>query len=329
MLYNNTRAFRPADEPHLTATPTATARPDDAFDAFRQDRVYLGADHRRNERRTWIVAAITVLALAAQLAGGLAFNSMALIAGGLHSAAHVAALVVAAIAYRLARRYAADPRFSFGTGKLGYLAGFANAVVLAFTALLIAAESIERLIAPEEVAYTEALWLAAAGLALSIVCMLILKPAGHRRRPDGDVNLSAVHLHLSADAIVSGLAIAGLFAGRALDWTWADPLAGLAGAALVAHFALSLVRQASGVLLDVNPSPMLAEEIRGRLAAAGERILDLHLWQLGPDHHAAIVVIAADRPAPAEAYRARLAGLPGLSHLTIEVRGDGATHSHA
>lgn len=307
----------------MIANPTASARPapEDALDGFRNDRVYLGADHRRNERRTWIVAAITVLALAAQLAGGLVFNSMALIAGALHSAAHVAALVVAALAYGLARRYAADPRFSFGTGKLGYLAGFANAVVLAFTALLIGAESIERLIAPEEVAYTQALWLAVAGLALSIVCMLILKPAGRRRGTEGDLNLSAVHLHLSADAIVSALAIGGLLAGRTMGWAWADPLAGLAGAALVGHFALSLVRRAGGVLLDVNPSPALAAEIRRRLAGPGERILDLHLWQLGPDHHAAIVIIAADHPLPAQAYRARLAGLPGLSHLTIEVRG--------
>lgn len=307
----------------MTANPTASARPapEDALDGFRNDRVYLGADHRRNERRTWIVAAITVLALAAQLAGGLVFNSMALIAGALHSAAHVAALVVAALAYGLARRYAADPRFSFGTGKLGYLAGFANAVVLAFTALLIGAESIERLIAPEEVAYTQALWLAVAGLALSIVCMLILKPAGRPRGTEGDLNLSAVHLHLSADAIVSALAIGGLLAGRTMGWAWADPLAGLAGAALVGHFALSLVRRAGGVLLDVNPSPALAAEIRRRLAGPGERILDLHLWQLGPDHHAAIVIIAADHPLPAQAYRARLAGLPGLSHLTIEVRG--------
>lgn len=307
----------------MIANPTASARPapEDALDGFRNDRVYLGADHRRNERRTWIVAAITVLALAAQLVGGLVFNSMALIAGALHSAAHVAALVVAALAYGLARRYAADPRFSFGTGKLGYLAGFANAVVLAFTALLIGAESIERLIAPEEVAYTQALWLAVAGLALSIVCMLILKPAGRRRGTEGDLNLSAVHLHLSADAIVSALAIGGLLAGRTMGWAWADPLAGLAGAALVGHFALSLVRRAGGVLLDVNPSPALAAEIRRRLAGPGERILDLHLWQLGPDHHAAIVIIAADHPLPAQAYRARLAGLPGLSHLTIEVRG--------
>ena len=106
----------------MTLPTAARPRPDEALDAFRQDRIYLGADHARNERRTWIVAAICVLALAAQLAGGLVFNSMALIAGGLHMAAHVAALLVAASAYRLARHYASDARFSFGTGKLGYLA---------------------------------------------------------------------------------------------------------------------------------------------------------------------------------------------------------------
>jgi Co/Zn/Cd efflux system component len=129
-----------------------------------------------------------------------------------------------------------------------------------------------------------------------------------------------VHLHLSADAVVSGLAIAGLAAGQALGWTWADPVAALAGAALVAQFALSLVRRAGAVLLDFNPSAELTREIRARLAEPGEQLLDLHLWQLGPDHHAAIVVVAADAPQPAEAYRARLAGLPGLSHLTVEVR---------
>ncbi|MET0295099.1 MAG: cation diffusion facilitator family transporter [Phenylobacterium sp.] len=305
----------------MTAAP-----PDTALDGFREDRTYLGADHRRNERRTWMVAGVCVLALAAQLAGGFAFNSMALIAGGLHMAAHVAALLVAAFAYRLARRYAADPRFAFGTGKLGYLAGFANAVALGFTAVLIGAESLERLIAPQPVAYGEALWLAVLGLVVSLVGMALL--GGGHRRSEGDINISAVHLHLSADAAVGVLAIAGLAGGQALGWGWADPLAGLVGAALVAQFAVGLVRKAGAVLLDFNPSPALTGEIRARLAGPGERLIDLHLWQLGPGHHAAIVVVAADHPQPAEAYRARLAGLPGLSHLTVEVRASGAEHAH-
>ncbi len=291
------------------------------MDAFRADRVYLGADHAHNERRTWIVAGICVLTLAAQLVGGLVFNSMALIANGLHMGAHVAALVVAAGAYRLARKFADDPRFSFGTGKLGYLAGFANAAVLAVSAVLIAIESAHRLLAPAPVAYDGALPLAVAALVINLICVWLLRPVHkHAHDRDGDLNLSAAHLHLAGDAVVSALAIAGLGLGRLFDWAWADSLAGLAGAILLAHFAWRLMRRTGAVLLDINPSPELTAEIRERLQSDGERLLDLHLWRLGPGHHAAIVVVESVIPQSAEIYRARLAGLPGLSHVTVETR---------
>lgn len=300
---------------------TATLPETKPMDAFRGDRVYLGADHARNERRTWAVAAICLLTLVAQLAGGLVFNSMALVANGIHMGAHVAALLVAACAYALARRFAEDPRFSFGAGKLGYLAGFANASVLGMTSILIGYESIHRLLDPTPVAYDGALALAGGALAINLVCVWLLRPGHtHAHDPDGDLNLSAAHLHLSADSAVSALAIAGLAAGRWLGWTWADALAGLAGAALVAHFAWRLLTRAGAVLMDMNPSPELMAEIRARLQSEGEQILDLHLWRLGPGHHAAIVVIAAEKPLSASSYRARLAGLPGLSHVTVETR---------
>jgi len=301
---------------------TASARETPGqIDAFRADRVYLGADHARNERRTWTVAAICLATLAAQIGGGIAFNSMALVANGLHLAAHVAALVVAAGAYGLARRFADDPRFSFGTGKIGYLAGFANAAVLALTALVIAFESAARLLNPAEVAYDGALALAAAALVVNLICMWLLRPAhAHAHDRDGDLNLSAAHLHLAADAAVSALAIVGLGLGRVFGWVWADSLAGLAGALLVAHFAWRLLVRAGAVLLDMNPSADLTAEIRSRLVTGDERLLDLHVWRLGPGHHAAIVVIEAETPLAPSAYRARLAGLPGLSHVTVETR---------
>ena len=291
------------------------------MDAFRGDRVYLGADHARNEQRTWLVAAICVLTLAAQIVGGLIFNSMALIANGVHMAAHVAALVVAAGAYRMARRYAQDPRFSFGTGKLGYLAGFANAAVLAISAVLVAIESGRHMLSHAPVAYDGALALAGAALAVNLVCMWLLRPVhSHAHDRDGDLNLSAAHLHLAGDAAVSALAIAGLGLGRMFGWAWADGLAGLAGAVLLAHFAWRLLARTGSVLLDVNPSPELTAEIRQRMESGGERLLDLHLWRLGPGHHAAIVVVEARDIQPAEIYRGRLAGLPGLSHVTVETR---------
>ena len=163
--------------------------------------------------------------------------------------------------------------------------------------------------------------LAAGALAVNLVCVALLKPAtDHAHDRDGDLNLSAAHLHLAGDAAVSGLALAGLAAGRYLGWDWADPVAALAGAGLLAHFAWRLVRRTGAVLLDINPSPELTAEIRTRLEAEGEQVLDLHLWRLGPGHHAAIVVIGASSPQAPEAYRARLSGLAGLSHVTVEVR---------
>lgn len=309
---------------------TAADRPE--LDAFREDRTYLGADHRRNERRTWIVTVICAATLAVLVAGGLATRSMALMASGLHMAAHVAALLVAVAAYAFARRHAGNPAFSFGTGKVGYLAGFANAVVLGVTSVLIAMESVHRLLNPEAVHYEDALPIAAGGLAVTLVCMWLLRPtrvAADRYDPQGDLNLSAAHLHLTADAAVSVLALGAIFAGRA-GFAFADPLAGLLAAGLVAQFAWTLLKRAGAALLDINPSPELTAEVRRRLSDGGERIIDLHLWRLGPGHHAAIAVIAADHPQPVATYRARLAGLAGLSHVTVEVRGsdDHQDHCH-
>ncbi len=297
--------------------------PDAPLDQFRADNVYLGADHARNERRTWIVAGICAATLAAQVAGGVLFHSMALTAAGLHMGAHVAALAVSAFAYAYARRHADDPRFAFGAGKVGYLAGFANAVVLGVTALAIASESLHRLIAPEAVDFGSALPLAVAGLAVTLVCVWLLQPASrdrHDHDQDGDLNIAAAHLHLTADALVGVLTIAGLIAGRRLGWTWADPIMGLIGAGLVAQFAWRLLRRACPALLDVNPSPELTRQVRTRLECGGERVADLHLWRLGPGHHAAMALIVASDPQSPQVYRARLADLAGLSHVILEVR---------
>jgi cation diffusion facilitator family transporter len=166
---------------------------------------------------------------------------------------------------------------------------------------------------------------------VTLVCVLLLRPArgahGHDR--EGDLNINAAHLHLSADAGVSLLAIAGLLAGRQFGWTWADPAAGLLGAGLVAQFALSLLRRGAAALLDMTPSAELAVEIRGRLEAEGERVLDLHLWRLGPGHFAAVATVAAPEGRTSEAIRSRLAGLASLSHVTIELRrADELGHGH-
>ena len=225
------------------------------LDGFRADRVYLGADHARNERRVWAAAAICALTLVGQLVGGLAFNSMALVAGGVHMAAHVAALGVAGLAYLLARRYAADRRFSFGAGKIGYLAAFANAVALGVTALLLAGESLTRFGGGAATHYHEATQLAVVVLAVNFVCMWLLRPVNARPAPgdDDDVNLRAAHLHLAADVIVSVLAIGGLLAGEHLGWTWADPVATLLIAGYILWMSVTEIRGVIRMLMLGTP----------------------------------------------------------------------------
>lgn len=290
-------------------TADSTSRPA-SLDGF-------SADQRRNEIRTRIVATVCGLTLVAQIAGGAVFHSMALTASGFHMAAHLAAMLIAAGAYAFARRHAASPRFAFGAGKVGVLAGFANAMVLGVTAVLIAAESVERLFEPQAVDYASAVPLAIAGLAITLVCVWLLKPTEDGRH---DLNLSAAHLHLSADAWVGMLSILGLIAGRRLGWAWADPAAGLVGAALVGQFALSLLGRAAAVLLDMTPPPEMEQTIRERLEAEGERVVDLRLWRLEPGRYAVAAVVCSRRPQSPQAYRTRLTGLAPLGHVTIEVR---------
>src|SRR5271166_4475730 len=285
-----------------------------SIDEWRHDHVFLGADHERNERRSWAVVVLCVTMMAAEIVGGLLWGSMALIADGLHMSTHAAALVIAALAYAYARRHARDQRFAFGTGKLGDLAAFASAIVLAMIALLIGYESVGRLFRPVPIAFGEAIPLAALGLAVNLVSAWLLRDdhghgAGavheHNGHPHTDHNLRAAYLHVVADAAVSLLALLGLSAGRVLGWVWMDPVMGIAGA----------------LVLDMQAEAGLAREITRRLEAdAGDRIADLHIWRVGPGHNAAVVSLVSDRPEAAAAYKARLAGLAGLSHVTIEVQ---------
>jgi cation diffusion facilitator family transporter len=312
-----------------------------SLDAWRHDHLFLGADHVRNERRTRWVVALTAAMMAVEIAGGLAFGSMALLADGLHMATHAGALGVAALAYRYARRHARDPRFAFGTGKLGDLAGFASALVLAVVSVGIGWESVVRLLNPVAIAYDEAIAIAVVGLAVNIASAWLLHDGGHHGHAHGhghghhdhdhdhthdhhghhdrDHNLRAAYFHVLADAVTSVAAILGLLAGRIYGWAWMDAVMGIVGGVMIARWSWGLLRDSGAVLLDAVPDPGLAESIRGRLETGGDRIADLHLWRVGPGHAAAIVALVSDRPQPPSWYKARLGGLAGLSHVTVEV----------
>lgn len=297
------------------------------------DHVFLGSDHSRNERRVWLVIALTASMMVAEIVAGTIYGSMALVADGWHMSTHAGAMLIAALAYAYARRHARDPRFTFGTGKLGDLAGFASAIVLALIALLIGWESFVRLANPVAIGFEQAIAVAVVGLAVNLVSAWLLRDdhAHHHHGHDHDHhhhehhaqdnNLRAAYLHVLADALTSILAIVALLLGRSYGWLWADPLMGIVGALVIVRWSWSLIRETGGVLIDAVPEGGgLADEIRATLERGEEHITDLHVWQVGPGHHAAIVSLSSPHPKAPSDYKARLAHLDALSHVTVEVQ---------
>lgn len=292
--------------------------------------LFLGDNHHRNERRTWLVIAITTTMMVVEIVAGNIFGSMALTADGWHMSTHAAALLIAALAYLYARKHANNRRFSFGTGKLGDLAGFASAVVLALIALLIGWESVLRFRSPIAIDFQEAIFVAIIGLVVNLVCAWLLKDDHHHGHDHGhhhnhghagqDQNLRAAYLHVLADALTSVLAIAALALGSIYGWLWLDPAIGIVGGLVIARWSWGLIRDTGSVLLDYLPEgEALPDEIEAIIGKEGGEIVDLHVWQLDPGHHGAIVSIVTDHPRAPSHYRSKLAAIHDLSHVTVEV----------
>lgn len=301
-------------------------------DSLAHDHVFLGKDHDANTRRTLWVVALTSLMMVGEIIAGTVFNSMALLADGFHMATHAVALGVAAGAYAFARRNARNRRFTFGTGKVGDLAGFASALILAVIAIGIAVESVQRLFTPSAVAFGEATVIAVIGLVVNIASAVLLSGGGHHHHGHDhshhdhdhhhphqhDNNLRSAFAHVLADALTSVLAIAALLAGRYLGWVWLDPAMGIVGGIVIAIWSWSLLRDTAAVLLDTS-DPHLEAEIRDEVERPGDaRIFDLHVWRVGPGAHAAIVAFAG--AASVEAVRQRLTAVHELQHVTVEAR---------
>lgn len=404
--------------------------------------VFLGTGHEQNERKTWAVIALCSAMMLVEIIGGSMFGSLALVADGLHMSTHAGAMLIAALAYTYARRHASDSRFVFGTGKLGDLAGFTSAIILAMIALLIGYEAVSRFLAPVPIHFREAIPIAAVGLLVNIASAWLLSGGEHHGHSHGhthvqdhathahdsetrriliaggsielsideaegpphfravlagaaagslagtlaletvrsggerqsfhfadrgtywesleeipephafeatlrfagsdyhlifeehehahgaagahssmhwDNNIRSAYVHVLADAAVSVLAITGLVLARAFGWNWMDPLAGIIGALVIANWAYGLMRDAGRILMDMNPDAQLTRRLRQTIESNGDRIVDLHLWRLGPGHLGAVLSIATAKPRDCEFYRAQLSHFGLLSHLTIEV----------
>ncbi|AHG44562.1 cation transporter [Rhizobium leguminosarum bv. trifolii CB782] len=315
------------------------------MNALEHDHIFLGADHAVNERRIWLVIVLTAVMMVAEIAAGTVYGSMALVADGWHMSTHASALLISALAYLFARRQARNPRFTFGTGKLGDLAGFASAIILALIALLMAWESWLRLSNPVPIGFAQAIAVAVIGLAVNLISAWLLAGGGHahghhahghghhhhgghthdhhardHHAKPGDNNIRAAYLHVVADAMTSVLAIAALTLGSLYGWLWLDPVMGIVGGLVIANWSWSLLKSSGGVLLDVVPhGETLPAEIREAIETEEDRITDLHVWQVGPGHHAAIVAVVTATAREPAFYKGRLSALTELSHVTVEV----------
>jgi cation diffusion facilitator family transporter len=408
--------------------------------------VFLGTGHEKNERKTWAVIVLCGAMMVVEIVGGSVYGSLALVADGLHMSTHAGAMLIAALAYTYARRHAQDARFVFGTGKLGDLAGFSSAIVLAMIAALIGYEAIVRFLSPIPIRFAEAIPIAVVGLMVNIVSAWLLSGSDHdhghghghgqnrsehehegerreiataqgvvelsifeqdtpprfrltfaaqpaagsvglpgleTQRPDGtrqsfsfvnrgayweskeeipephafkaslqladgshevtfeehahehavhpgssaahrDYNIRSAYIHVLADAAVSVLAITGLVLARGFGWMWMDPLAGVIGAVVIANWSYGLIRDTGRILLDMNPDQGMTAKVRAAIESDGDRLVDLHLWRLGPGHLGAVVSVLTNKPRDCAFYRERLKNYKSLSHVTVEV-----TNTHA
>jgi cation diffusion facilitator family transporter len=310
-----------------------------SIEQWTHDHAFLGEKHDENERRTWLVVVLTLVMMVGEIVAGSLFGSMALLADGWHMGTHAAALGIAAFAYRFARQHIGNAHFTFGTGKFGDLAALSSAIILGLIAIEIAYESVLRLISPVPIVYGQAIAVAALGLCVNLASAWLLRGShdhhhGHDQLHDHDDdhahddhhdhhhhdnNLRAAYVHVMADAATSVLAIAALALAMSSGWAWADPAVGLIGSAVIASWAVGLIKSSGAVLLDVRADEKLERVIRARMEVGDDRVTDLHLWQVGPGHRAVLLSVVSDQPKTPAVYKKRLAGLKGLSHVTVEV----------
>jgi len=294
---------------------------------LRQEHNY-NVNNNAAERRTQYVLILTAITMVAEIVAGTIFGSMALLADGWHMGTHVAAFLITIFAYRYAKKHENSPEFSFGTGKVGVLGGFASAVSLGVVALMMFAESIQRLLEPQAISFNAAIAVAVIGLLVNIVSALILKDDhhhehghhDHEHHHNHDHNLQAAYMHVLADALTSVLAIIALLLGKYFGWSFLDPLMGIIGSIIITRWAYALVKQTSPILLDGSIDETYQLNVKKTIENDSDnRISDIHIWKVSANHYAAVISLVTHFPKPIEHYKDLLNKFVKLSHVTIEI----------
>lgn len=279
--------------------------------------------NEKGEQRTQYVLMLTAITMVVEIIAGSVYGSMALLADGWHMGTHVAAFLIAIFAYRYARKHANNPAYSFGTGKVNVLGGFASAIALAVVALVMLVESLQRIIDPQSIHFNEAIVVAGIGLLVNVISAFLLKDDHshtHHDHGNHDHNLKAAYLHVLADALTSLLAIVALVLGKYLGWNWLDPIMGVVGAIIITRWSYGLLKQTSPILLDAS----IEEEYKQKITKAIEgeadnRVSDIHVWRVSAHHYAVIIALVTQFPNSTGHYKGLLSEFHKLSHITIEV----------
>ncbi|WP_022666919.1 CDF family Co(II)/Ni(II) efflux transporter DmeF [Desulfospira joergensenii] len=283
---------------------------------------------QHNEKLTLFVVIITLVTMVAEIAAGLISGSMALLSDGIHMGTHAMALFITLAAYIFARKHQDNPSFSFGTGKVGVLGGYTNALLLMIAGGAMAVESVERILHPVDILFDQAILVAVVGLVVNIISAVILGHGdsghdhgdqGHERTGHHDHNLKAAYLHVITDAMTSVLAIAALLGAKFLGIVWADPLVGILGALVVMKWALGLLKQTSCVLLDRCAFPGEIESIRSVIESESTIVKDIHLWQISENERSLILSLSSSEDRPPGHYHKLVEKIGKYEHITVEI----------
>lgn len=278
------------------------------------------------QKKILIATILTGVMMVFEIFGGWFFNSMALLADGWHMSSHMLALGLAYFAYKMARKYARDQRFCFGTWKIEILAGYSSAILLMVVAVFMGVQSIERLFNPVNIHYNEAISIAIVGLIVNFICAWLLRENGHHHHhhshDDHDLNQKAAFLHVVADAVTSVLAIIALFAGKYFGWDFLDAVLGIVGAVLVAQWSWGLIRETGKTLLDAEMEHPVVKEIQEVVEELDNQITitDLHVWKVGRSKFSCILSLnTVNDSLTAEVVRKALSIHEEIVHISVEI----------